>query len=269
MSPTKTDTLRVPGAVLHYELRGSGPVLLMICGGLMDAAVYEALAARLADAYTVVTYDRRGNSRSPLDGPPEEQRIEVHADDASRLLAAVGGGPAYVFGNSSGAVIGLDLAVRHPERVRALVAHEPVVFELLPDRDYWRALVEEVHETFADHGAGAAMQRLSEGLGMSDGGAEPPPEMLTAMARIMGNLETFVGYETRSFSRYIPDVDALRTGSPRVVVAAGTDSAGEPAHRAAVALATRLGTVPVAFPGDHGGFNSRAEEFAGTLRATL
>ena len=194
MSPTKTDTLKVPGATLHYEVRGQGPVLLMICGGLMDAAVYEGIAAPLADAYTVITYDRRGNSRSPLDGPREEQRVEVHADDAYRLVEAIGGGPARVFGNSSGAVIGLDLAARYPGHVHTLVAHEPVVFELLPDREHWRTVLGEVHETYGRYGAGAAMGRLGAALGMGDDGPQGDPTPETQ--RIMGNLDAFVGYET-------------------------------------------------------------------------
>jgi pimeloyl-ACP methyl ester carboxylesterase len=68
----------------------------------------------------VLTYDRRGNSRSPLDGPPEPQSIEVPGDDAHRVLSSVGvtgDTPAHVFGNSSGATIGLELAARHPEQV--------------------------------------------------------------------------------------------------------------------------------------------------------
>src|SRR5262244_297883 len=80
MQATKSNTLKVPGASLYHEVRGSGPVLLLICGGVYDAAGYAALAERLAGRYTVVTYDRRGNSRSPLDGPPSPQRIEVHGD---------------------------------------------------------------------------------------------------------------------------------------------------------------------------------------------
>jgi pimeloyl-ACP methyl ester carboxylesterase len=113
----ETNILAVPGASLHFEVRGAGPVLLLICGGVYDAAGYGPLAERLAGRYTVVTYDRRGNSRSPLDHPPGPQRIEEHGDDAYRVLGAVGvtaEAPAYVFGNSSGAMIGLELAARHP-----------------------------------------------------------------------------------------------------------------------------------------------------------
>ena len=68
MQLAKTDTLKVPGANLHWEVRGSGPVLLLICGGVCDAAGYAGRAQQLADRYTVVPSDRRGNSRSPLDG---------------------------------------------------------------------------------------------------------------------------------------------------------------------------------------------------------
>jgi len=86
MNVTQVDTLRVAGASLYYEVRGSGPVLLMIGAGAADAASFNGITTHLADQYTVVRYDRRGYSRSPLDDPEEEQRIETHSDDAHRLL---------------------------------------------------------------------------------------------------------------------------------------------------------------------------------------
>jgi pimeloyl-ACP methyl ester carboxylesterase len=294
MQPATTNTLKVPGATLYYEVRGSGPILLLICGGVYDAAGYAGLAQQLADRYTVVTYDRRGNSRSPLDGPPEPQSIEVHGGDAYRILDAVGvtgDEPAYVFGNSSGAEIGLELAARHPELVRTLVAHEPPVFELLPDRDHWRALLQRVEETFAREGAGPAGQLFSAGLQMRGGepvqgeaadgqqerlpggaGApqgEPGLEMVAMLARFEKNMVFFIGYEVPPFGRYVPDIAALKTSPVRIVPAAGSLSAGEPPHRAALALAEQLGTEPVIFPGDHGGFGAESEAFAARLREVL
>src|SRR5919108_4494073 len=99
---TTAKTLKVPGATLYYEVRGSGPVLLMIPGGPTDAGMFTGLADLLADRYTVVTYDPRGHSRSTLDGAPEDVAVDLHADDAARLLDAVSDGPAYVFGSSGG-----------------------------------------------------------------------------------------------------------------------------------------------------------------------
>jgi hypothetical protein len=91
---TRVAALKVPGATLHYEVVGDGPVLLIIPGMPADAGLYSVLARRLAGSFTVVTYDPRGMSRSRLDGPPGGQRVEVHADDARRVLDAVGAGPA-------------------------------------------------------------------------------------------------------------------------------------------------------------------------------
>ena len=69
MSPTmatKIETLKVPGANLYYEVRGSGPVLLMMPGGPADASAFRSIVGHLATHYTVVTYDPRGLSRTKL-----------------------------------------------------------------------------------------------------------------------------------------------------------------------------------------------------------
>ena len=284
MEPTKTGTVRVPGAQVYYEVRGAGPVLLMICGGVYDAYGYAELAGRLADRCTVVTYDRRGNSRSPLDGPPVPQRIEVHADDAYRVLSEVAGSGEQVdvFGNSSGAVIGLELAARHPEAVRTLVAHEPPLFEALPEREQWREVIRRVDEAYRQQGAGAAHQILGEALQMRDstedddripGGSvappEPDPEMIEAMGRMERNADFFIGYEVPSFSGYAPDFEALLASPVRIVPAVGEGSVGEPPYRAAFAVGERLGAPIAVFPGDHGGFGTAAAPFATKLADVL
>jgi pimeloyl-ACP methyl ester carboxylesterase len=280
----RTEILTVPGASLYYEVRGAGPVLLLVCGGVYDAAGYADLAEHFADRYTVVTYDRRGNSRSPLAGPPEPQSIEVHSDDAARVLAAVGvtaDAPAEIFGNSSGAIIGLDLVARHPELVRTLVAHEPPLFELLADRDHWRKMMRSVEETFQSAGPWAALETLNAGFAADRAGADGPeaeaetppgpdaeadPE---TVARMQQNFAFFVGYEVPPFAAYRPDLEALAAAPTRVVPAVGEGSNGEPWVRAAVVLAERLGTEAVAFPGDHGGFGTEHEEFAARLDKIL
>src|SRR5438132_12735665 len=101
----ETRTLKVPGATLYVEIGGSGPVLLCITGGPTDAGMFTDLAGRLAGDYTVVAYDQRSHSRSPLDGAPEDIPVALHADDAAAILAAVGSEPAYVYGNSGGGTI--------------------------------------------------------------------------------------------------------------------------------------------------------------------
>jgi pimeloyl-ACP methyl ester carboxylesterase len=268
----ETKTLKVPDATLYYEVRGSGPVLLMIPGGPMDAGGFAALAERMADRYTVVTYDCRGNSRSPHDGALEDLTVEVFADDALRLLDALGADPAYVLGSSGGALYGLDLVARHPDRVHTLVAHEPPASSLLPDADHWRELNASIGRAYRAEGVFAAMQKFGEatGLGGREPEPDPTPEAQQATARMMGNLDLFAGRLIPVVGNYAPDVDALRASSTRIVV--GVGDASTPAqlpHRTAHTLAHRLGITPVPFPGDHGGFATDPDAFAAKLRDVL
>jgi pimeloyl-ACP methyl ester carboxylesterase len=130
-------SLRCRARTCTTRYAGSGPVLLLIPGGVMDAAMFARVVVPLADRYTVVTYDPHGISSSTLNGPaadlPVDLQADLQADDAHRLLSALTTEPAYVFGNSSGATTGLALVTRHSEQVRVLVAHEPPLVELLPD----------------------------------------------------------------------------------------------------------------------------------------
>ncbi|MFE2831942.1 alpha/beta fold hydrolase, partial [Streptomyces mirabilis] len=111
----------------HYDVRGSGPLLLIIPGGAGHPMGLEGAVARLSERFTVVTYDPLGLSRGPLDGPVGDQRVEVWSDRAHRLLDSLlpDGESARVFGSSSGGIVALDLLARYPQRLRRVVAHEP------------------------------------------------------------------------------------------------------------------------------------------------
>lgn len=275
MTDAKSAMLKVPGASIYYEVRGSGPLLLMIGGGPQDAGVFADLARQLAGQYTVVTYDPRGNSRSAFDGAVEELELDVQADDAAALIDTLGGAPAYVFGTSGGAQIGLDLAARHPDRVRALVAHEPPTMMLMADPSAAVAETEALYETYLTQGAEAAMAKFfsDNGLAADDGGDAPqfemPPEAVETFARVSGNFEYWLAHGMRPLSFYKPDVDALKKGKARIVVAIGEESAGQPIEAMSMALAEKLGTQPVRFPGDHMGFGMHAEAFATKLHTVL
>ena len=76
--------LQVPGARLYYETHGSGPLMIMIPGAGGAGGIFRMVTEHLAATYTVVLYDRRGFSRSQLDGPQDyDRRLETDADDAS------------------------------------------------------------------------------------------------------------------------------------------------------------------------------------------
>ena len=276
MHSTKPNTLKVPGASIYYEVQGAGPLLVMIPGGPTDAGVFAGLAANLADRYTVVAYDPRGNSRSVFDAEPKEQDLDIHGDDAALLIKAIGDKPAYVFGSSGGAQIGLNLAARHPGQVRALVAHEPPCLRLLPEPSEAIAMLDELYGIYRREGAGAAIQAFMERTGMDDEHlqdgsprTDQPPEVEQMFARINGNLDYFFAHGLKPISFYVPDVEALRAGPARIVIGVGERSAGQLAGRTALALAERLGAKPVVFPGDHNGYGIDPIAFAEILHATL
>ncbi|MFE0631907.1 alpha/beta fold hydrolase [Streptomyces sp. NPDC058864] len=271
-----TGTLSVNGATLHYEVRGRGPLLLLVPGGTGGAASFEDVADDLAAEYTVATYDPRGMSRSTLDDPDAEQHVAEHADDALRVVDLLSPHePARVFGASSGAITALHLLTTHPERVTRLVAHEPPVVEVLPDAPGHRALVARVRDTYRTEGLMPAMAAFAEGMKKDDDGTGPqpevklPPRAAARVERTMGNLPLFVGRVVPAFMSYVPDTDRLKTLSDRIVLTAGQDSRGELPHRAVAALAEHLGTGLRHFPGGHVGLTTHPAEFVEHLRDSL
>jgi pimeloyl-ACP methyl ester carboxylesterase len=283
---TIQQTLEVPGAVLTYDVepndRSPEPVLLLI-GCPMGAAGFGPLAGFFGDR-TVVRYDPRGVERSRREDGATYGTPEEHADDLHRLIAALDAGPVDVFGTSGGAVNGLALVARHPEQVRTLVAHEPPAACLLPDREYALAATREVHETYLRSGSGAGMATFIALVGHrgpidADFLARPAPD--PAMFGLPGDddgsrNDPLLGRHLLACTSFEPDFPALRGATTRIVIAAGAESEGELANRGAHAVADRLGTAPVAFPGNHGGFfggedgqAGQPEAFAARLREVL
>jgi pimeloyl-ACP methyl ester carboxylesterase len=69
--PAAEHSVAVPGGTIYYRTEGSGPPLVLIGGGPSNADTLSALAGHLATGRTVITYDRRGYSRSRLDDPSQ------------------------------------------------------------------------------------------------------------------------------------------------------------------------------------------------------
>jgi pimeloyl-ACP methyl ester carboxylesterase len=271
----------------------------------MGAAGFGAIADLLAEDRTVVSYDPRGFARSTIDDPGQDAEPDLLADDARRVLEAVGGGPVRVFGSSGGAITALALVSQGTAELETVVAHEPPLALLLPDAAEARAGIEDVYDTYREHGIGAAWQRFSAVTGIrigpqpdeeapSEGGPgsrqagpqpqpepepqpQPPqpeprppqPEPEPPSAEAVATSERFFRHGLLPTALYEADIPGLLAASARVVVAGGTASRGQFAQRTAVALAERLGAPLVEFPGGHAGFASDAEQFVAVLRRVL
>ena len=260
-----THTLEVPGAVLTYDVRpgpdtATAPTLVLI-GSPMGAGGFGTLAAHFTDR-TVVTYDPRGVERSTKADPSSPSTPEDHAADISRVIAALATGPVDLFASSGGAVNALALVARHPDQVRTLVAHEPPLAAILPDREFALAASRAIHEAYMRDGFGAGMARFIS-IVSHDGPIDaayldrpaPDPAMFGLPSGDDGTrTDPLLGQNMLSSTHFEPDFEALRSASTRIVIGVGAESGSTLARRGGEAAAERLGTTPVIFPSGHGGF---------------
>lgn len=265
-------TVKVAGARVFYRVRGAGPWLMLLGGGASDADGLERIASRLTADYTVITHDRRGLSRSRLDDPGPDDRgkapgitIAAHSEDVHHVLTALGAAPAMVFGSSIGAVIGLDLLIRHPDDVRVLVAHEPPVGGLLTGDEEPSVSFTGIYAETGD--ADAAMRQFAASLAPAGlrSAAQDRPRTKAATR----NNEFFITNDAPAVHRYELDLDALKALTSRLVIGGGRDGRGFFPYICASRLAGRLGTGLAEFPGHHGGYAIYPAEFARSLRQVL
>ncbi len=281
-----TRTLEVPGATLTYDVRpnesSTEPGLFLI-GSPMGAGGFPTLAGYFTDR-SVITYDPRGSERSTAHDPEAPIKPETMAEDLHAIVEAIGG-PVDVFASSGGAVNALAWVAKYPHDVRTLVAHEPPLASLVPDREHALAANRAMHETYMRNGFGRAMAQFisivsHRGPFTAELAAAPPPDpaMFGMPTEDDGNrTDLMFAHQVLWLVSYEPDFDALRRAPTRIVIGVGEKSDGQLAHRGGEATAERLGVQPTVFPGDHGGFMGgeygqppgEPEAFATKLREVL
>ncbi len=271
-----TGRLDVPGASLHYEVRGRGPALLLIPTGNGDAGPYTPLATAMSAQHTVITYDKRAYSRSPLDAPDDgTDRVVSDVEDARRLIEHLADGPADALGGSSGAIVALELLARHPGHLATSVVHEPPLASVLPDSAQWLDFYAGLYRTYRDTGPAAAMAVFRDRMGMHgttrppDDAQLPPDELAAMLARIRANHTLWFEREVREYPAFQPDIVALKAVPDQLVLGGGDASRGDPPYEPNTFLAEQLGVPVTHFPGGHVGFVTHPWEFAHALSDLL
>lgn len=248
--PTMVDA---NGTQLYYELRGSGPALLFIPGAEGDAEEYARVAGLLRDEFTILAYDRRAYSRSPRPEGYNGTTVEEQADDAAALLDATGLAPATIWGNSSGAIIGLSLVLRHPDAVSAAMLHEPPLFAGMSDVGKVLGFLKQ-----ATANGKVPFLRGLTGDVIYDSFSQDYKARLAAD-------RTWIDFEFDNFEYYLPSDEELARVSTPVEVLCGSES--PPFFMdAATWLAQRLGTSVAVMPGNHGAHYSLPDEVAKAIR---
>jgi pimeloyl-ACP methyl ester carboxylesterase len=259
-------SIAVNGADIYYELRGTGPSVMFISGAAGDAGHFEHVADQLADEFTVLTYDRRGNSRSVSPDGWETTSVAEQADDAAALLSRLGLAPAAVYGNSYGAIFTLDLLLRQPGVVRSAVLHEPPMISVVDDPAAAQASVAAaIQEGMAQGGPPGAVDRFFR-LAAGDATWDRLPTKLRN--RITSNGETLVGMELGTFEAYRPDDSALAGITTPAQVLVSENSPGF-FHEVAAWLAGRAGFEVVRTPGSHTPQFDHPDELVRTIRPLL
>jgi pimeloyl-ACP methyl ester carboxylesterase len=151
----------VNGIRLYYEEHGEGTAIFCIHGGGSSASMWADAVEELARRGRVIAYDRRGCTRSQRPEPYESTTVAEQADDAAALLDALAAAPAVVIGRSYGGAVAVDLTLRYPDRVRALVLLEGDALGLSPAALEWtKGIRDRLRAVAAQDGVEAVYEAL-------------------------------------------------------------------------------------------------------------
>lgn len=235
---------------LYWEARGSGAPVLLIGGTPGDAGQMTAVADDLASDHLVVTYDRRGTSRSGRPAYWTQTSVAEQVDDAVAVLDRVGLDKALVFGTSNGAAVALEFALSRPDRVTTAIVHELPLLTVLEDpAPITSALGSMIGDAMQRGGPRAALEaflRFAFGDAVVDGWQ---PEF---RERMLANADMAFSVELPAFQAYRPDEKRLAGCRVPVSVMVGEAEPMAFFHEAAQWLATRLHTDVANAPGAHG-----------------
>jgi pimeloyl-ACP methyl ester carboxylesterase len=255
--------LDVDGIELYHEVRGAGPPLLLIMGATGDAGHFERLAELLADEFTVISYDRRGNGRSPRPAGWAATTVEEQADDAATLLETLGFAPAVVFGTSLGGVISVCLALRHPRVVSGAILHEPAFWSLFDDPEEVKQTVgARIADGMRSGGPPEAIERFYRFVAGDANWEALDPQL---RERVRASADTYLNTERGAFATYLPDQPTLTGLKTPIQLLVGEDSLPYFAQ-AGGRLAERLGVQVTSTAGTHFGYLDHPVELAEAIR---
>jgi pimeloyl-ACP methyl ester carboxylesterase len=267
------------GDNLYYKVRGQGKPILFIAPGGGNGDDYILVANILAESYKVITYDRRANGRSTRNFP-HDFSIRQQSRDAVAILKHLNETKVLVVGNSSGAVIALDIATAFPQYVHAAIIHEAPIPSVLPDAKKWKEFFETCHRLAQEKGSSAGAKKFFFGTEL------PTYRLLWATIKLrVFTKKEYIDNEPERINRkdatdvlllnellpvtaYEPDFVAAKSGGARLFIGSSQYGLKRNAWYARVAqiLAKNLSCNLVEFPGHHGSHMNRAVEWSDVIK---
>jgi esterase len=217
-------TAIVNGIRLYHEQHGGGDPILCIHGGGSTALMWADAFEPLARLGRVIAYDRRGCTRSERPAPYERTSVAEHAADAAALLDVLEAGPAVVIARSYGGAVAVELALSHPDHMRALVLLEGDALGLSPAALEWtRTIADRLRDVAERDGMDAVYAALVEQVA-GDGAWETFPDEIREILTHNGPaLLAELGYVDEP----MPDAAAFATIEQPTLLVAATDSPPE------------------------------------------
>lgn len=227
--------------------------------------VWRRLAEFLKRNFTVVMYDRRGYSRSTLQGEQDYSfRLETDADDAAALLKHLSqDNPAIVLGSSSGAIVALQLLVRHSEVVELLLCHEPPAISVLPDFEELNGNMQDVYQTYHEKGILPAVEKFATFI---KAGYEHDALVASLTNPHAAKNVTYWFEHEMAYPQHGVDLGALEKQHDKLILLLGAETDKSALqYRPNLVIAEKLVLEPEIVPGMHVGYAMFAETWAKTL----
>ncbi len=269
------------GDELYFKVRGTGKPILFIAPGGGNGDDYLPVANILADTYKVITYDRRANARSTRNNPSAFS-IRQQSRDAMAILNEVGETKAFVVGNSSGAVIALDMATTFSKHIHAAIIHEAPIPSVLPEPEAgkWKEFFTSCYKLAAENGASAGAKRFFFGVEL------PAYSLIWATVKLRVFMQkecledepprisrkdatdVLLLNELLPVTEYEPEFEKVKTGGAKLFIGCSQYGLKHNAWYAAAAriMAEKLSCEMVEFPGHHGSHMDRPVEWAKVIR---
>ena len=245
---------------------GTGEPLLMVHGIISSGSFFEESARILGESFHVVAYDRRGygTCAKPDD---DDYSVGAQADDAARLIRDIDEGPMWVFGNSAGGLISVELALRYPELVRGLVLLEPSLVTDEESLAQIRAWNEELNSYVDEGRIKRALPAFARVVGEPE--EHRKPSTLAQMRETFANLKNFMYGELNEVQHYQPTVARLSTINVPACVIVTRDGRDGMFGRTSEAGARALGWPIEFIDGYHNVARDNPTEFAARLASIV
>lgn len=240
------------GIKLYFERRGQGEPLILIAGGGGDAGYFTKLADYLKDTFTVITYDRRGYSRSTR---PEANffNIQEHVADIQAILDENGFQKAHIVGNSAGAMIALELARMMPEISEKIIVHEPPIVKILPNPKKYLRLITRTYNIALRFGSSIASNWFNMSLSLPFSVFKHVPKDFQERMIQYNNNDQLIFVELLSAALYMPDYTQIKNNKVDIYLASGKRTMKKNKYYGITSaiIAKELNCPFVEFPGHH------------------